>query len=105
MQLELLAQAARDRRLNHGSVRLLAVILTGPTPRNNRWQAYADEMGIVDASQFRKQLIDGGYIPSPFAHAFTKKTHGSKNDNSQGCACDICEIQSAGQRLPAEHSA
>jgi hypothetical protein len=66
MQLntELLAQAARDPRLAHGSVRLLLLVQTSEPAKNNRWHSYAEQLGVCSTAPWRKQLLENGYIPA-----------------------------------------
>jgi hypothetical protein len=93
MNAELIARACRDKRLNHGSVRLLTIILTGEPAANNRWHDYAQQMGVVSASSFRKQLIDRGYLPPINKGGFhSQKKHSQHHDcKVEDTQVPVCE--------------
>jgi hypothetical protein len=64
MNIEALKQAATDRRLSHGSVRLLLFMAT--TPQKVSSQEMARRIGAINVIPFKNQLQDFGYLkPSP----------------------------------------
>jgi hypothetical protein len=91
LNTELIAQAARDRRLAHGAVRLLALIQTGAPARNNPGEVWSKELGVCSVQPWKQQLQKHGYIPKPTrAGQFQKgqNHHDSENTHTPVCACE-----------------
>jgi hypothetical protein len=97
MNTELIAQAATDKRLSHGSFRLLALIQTSEPARHNPGQAWAEALGVCSVKPWNAQLQKTGYLPSPKHNGgrHRKNHHDVQNENASVCTCESTQQPSA----------